>query len=282
MRRTAPNRMDLRGAVALITGAAQGIGLETATRLVDAGARVVLVDIDPGQLDKALATIGRDSARAVVADVRDLDAMIGAVDQAIESFGRLDVLVANAGVTPPTATLRTIEPDAFRRVIDINLLGAMNTVRAGIEQIVANRGHIHLIGSCAAFAPGMGGAAYMISKAGVEQLSRALRIELSPHRASVGISYFGIVETSLARATLDDDLVGRQIGDLLPWPLNRRITANHAADTIVAAIRGRTATSIVPRAWVPYSWFRGIINAVLDRKLTSDPKIEAIVRQLEA
>lgn len=272
--------LSLPGAVVLVTGAAQGIGLDTATRFVAAGSKVTLVDIDGDRLDRAVSSLG-DNAIGVVADVRDADALRAATERTLEVFGRLDVVVANAGVTPPTATLRTVDPDDFRRVIDVNLIGALNTVRATVEPIIACGGHIQLIGSCAAFAPGMGGAAYMVSKAGVEQLARALRIELAPHRVSVGISYFGIVETALTRATLDDDAVGRRIGQLLPWPLSRRVDADYAASTIVDAVRNRTASRIVPRTWVPYSWFRGIINAVLDRVLVGDPQVAGIIRALE-
>ncbi|RWA22659.1 hypothetical protein MBRU_11965 [Mycolicibacterium brumae DSM 44177] len=272
--------MSLPGAVVLITGAAQGIGLDTARRFAAAGAKVVLVDVDGDRLDRAVASLG-GNAIAVVADVRDVDALRGATVQALEAFGGLDVVVANAGVTPPTATLRIVDLDDFRRVIDINLIGALNTVRATVEPIIARGGHIQLIGSCAAFAPGMCGAAYMVSKAGVEQLARALRIELAPHGVSVGISYFGIVETSLTRATLDEDPMGRQIGKLLPWPLNRRVHADYAASTIVAAVRSRTASRIVPRTWVPYAWFRGVINTVLDRFLVADAELAGIIRALE-
>jgi NAD(P)-dependent dehydrogenase (short-subunit alcohol dehydrogenase family) len=280
MSHTAP--LNLVGAVVVITGGAQGIGLETARRFAGTGANVVLIDADGRQLDRAVESIGRRCAMGMVADVRDPEALAAAVRQASTAFGRVDVIVANAGITPPTATLRNIELDTFRRVLDVNLVGALNTVRAGVDAVIASGGHIQLIGSCAAFSPGMGGAAYMISKAGVEQLGRALRIELAPHGVSVGISYFGIVETALARVTLDDDPIGKRIGGMLPWPLNRRISAGTAASSIVAAVRGRRATSVVPRTWLPYSWLRGIINPVLDRVLPRDSDVAEIVRQLDA
>ena len=277
---TARAAMNLSGAVVFVTGAAQGIGFEAASRFVAAGSRVVLVDVDEEKLGKARAQLGNDSI-SVVADVRDAGALTAAADQVVQTWGRIDVVVANAGVTPPPATLRTIEPDSFQRVIDINLLGAVRTVRATTEHIISSRGHIQLIGSCAAFAPGMGGAAYMISKAGVEQLGRALRIELAAHGVTVGISYFGIVDTALARTTLDDDPMGRRIGELLPWPLNQRIDAGQAAASIVDAVGRRKASSTVPRVWMPYAWLRGVINVVLDQQLAANPAVASIIRQLE-
>ncbi|MGX9673641.1 short-chain dehydrogenase/reductase [Mycobacterium sp. HM-7] len=277
---TARPAMNLSGAVVFITGAAQGIGFEAASRFVAAGSRVALVDIDREQLAEAQALLGNDTV-GIVADVRDAEALTAAAAQVVRTWGRIDVVVANAGVTPPPATIRTIEPDAFQRVIDINLLGAVHTVRATTEHVIASRGHIQLIGSCAAFAPGMGGAAYMISKAGVEQLGRALRIELATHHVTVGISYFGIVDTALARTTLDDDPVGQRIGELLPWPLNKRIDAGDAAAAIVDAVSRRTASSTVPRAWIPYAWLRGVINVILDQQLAANPTVAGIIRQLE-
>ncbi|MFW0797274.1 short-chain dehydrogenase/reductase [Gordonia sp. CPCC 205515] len=267
--------------VALITGAAQGIGLETARLLAARGARVVLADVAADRLAAIAREFPTDRWLTVEADVRVLDSMESAVRAILDRFGRLDVVVANAGVTPPPATLRTVAPEAFERVVDINLLGVFNTVRAGIEPVIAAGGHIEVVGSCAAFAPGMGGAAYMISKAGVEQLGRALRIELAAHGASAGIAYFGIVETALTRATLDDDELGREIGSELPWPLSRRITAQDAAAVIVDAVAGRRARVIAPRQWTVYAALRGLINPLLDLRLERDKGIRDLIRRLE-
>ncbi|WHU47811.1 short-chain dehydrogenase/reductase [Gordonia sp. L191] len=274
--------IHLPGAVALVTGGAQGIGLATTRRLVGRGARVVVTDIDTGALAAADAELGSDNVVTVDADVRDLDALRAAVRHGIDRFGHLDVAIANAGVTPPPATLRDIDPEAFRRVLDINLIGAFNTIKATVEPIIAGRGHIELVASCAAFAPGMGGSAYMISKSAVEQLGRALRIEVAPHGASAGLAYFGIVDTKMTRETLDDDPLGREIGAQLPWPLSTRITGDRAAEVIVDAVADRRARAIAPRSWVPYSLLRGLINPVLDAQLVRDKSIHAIIDQLEA
>jgi NAD(P)-dependent dehydrogenase (short-subunit alcohol dehydrogenase family) len=273
--------MALLGSVVLVTGGAQGIGLATAQRLHRQGARVVLLDIDGPRLSAAAKGLGDDRVLTIEADVRSLESMTAAVDKTLTQFGRLDVAVVNAGVTPPTATLRSIDPTEFERVIDVNLLGAWNTVRASIDPVIEAGGHIQLIASCAAFAPGMGGAAYMISKGGVEQLGRALRIELAPHGATVGLTYFGIVETQLARATLDTDPIGREIGAQLPWPLNKRIGVDSGANTVVRAIERRKSSTIAPRQWIPYALLRGLINPVLDARLVRDRTVHQIIRSLD-
>ncbi|MGV9672977.1 short-chain dehydrogenase/reductase [Gordonia sp. NPDC003504] len=274
--------LALPGSVALITGAAAGIGLATARRFVAAGADVVLTDVDAAGLSAAVDKLDNEHALAVHADVRELDSLQIAVEKGIGRFGHLDIAVANAGVTPPPATLRDIAPEDFRRVIDINLIGAFNTIKATIEPITQRRGHIELVASCAAFAPGMGGSAYMISKSAVEQLGRALRIELAPHGASAGLAYFGIVETGMTRATLDDDPLGKEIGAQLPWPLNKRISVEQAAEVIVTASAERKARTIAPRQWTAYSLLRGLINPVLDAQLVRDKSIHSIITTLES
>ncbi|GAM47000.1 short-chain dehydrogenase/reductase [Nocardia seriolae] len=268
------------GRVALITGAGQGIGRELATILHRRGASVAIVDVD-AHAATSLATALGERALPVIADVSDRAAMAEAIHQAAAYFGHLDMVVANAGVVPRPATLRTIDPADFDLVLDINLTGVFNTVHPALDHIITAHGHVVVVSSCAAFAPGMGGAPYMISKAAVEQLGRALRVELAPHGASAGIAYFGIVETEMTHATLDRDDLGRRIEALLPGPLNTRITAEKAARTIADAIEHRAAQSISPRAWIPYALLRGAINTVLDCGLAHDPRVHALLREVE-
>ncbi|MFF2557003.1 SDR family oxidoreductase [Nocardia sp. NPDC058058] len=268
------------GQTVLITGAGQGIGHELAVLLHERGARVALVDID-GHAVAAIAHRLGDRAFAVTADVADREAMRQAVIRTVEHFGGLDVVVANAGVVPRPATLRIMDGADFDRVIGINLTGVFNTVRPALDEIVSARGHVVVVSSCAAFAPGMAGAPYMISKAGVEQFGRALRVELAPFGATAGIAYFGIVDTDMTRATLDRDELGRDLDDLLPWPLNVRITAARAAEVIADGIEKRAARTIAPYGWEPYALLRGLVNVVLDRALAADPRVHDLVRRAE-
>ncbi|WP_084522595.1 SDR family oxidoreductase [Nocardia inohanensis] len=270
----------IRNRVVLITGAGQGIGRELAGLLHRRGAEIAVLDIDPAAAESAAKQLG-ERAFAIAADVADRAAMSAAIDQVVNRFGQLDVVVANAGVVPAPATLRTIDARAFDRVIDINLTGVFNTVQPALDHVIRARGHVVVVSSCAAFAPGMGGAPYMISKAGVEQLGRALRVELAPHSATAGIAYFGIVDTAMTRNTLDDNDIGRRLDNLLPWPLNLRITAAQAARTIADGIERRAARTIAPAGWQPYALLRGLINTVLDSALTADPRVHALLREVE-
>ncbi|CAM3077058.1 short-chain dehydrogenase/reductase [Skermania piniformis] len=268
------------GKVALITGAAQGIGAALATRLHERGAAVVLVDVAADAVADTAAAVGARTL-PLAADVTDRAAMRAVVEQTVQRFGRLDVVVANAGVTPRPATLRTMDPADFDRVIGINLTGVFNTVHPALDQVVLHRGHVVVVSSCAAFAPGMGGSTYMMSKAAVEQLGRALRVELAGSGASAGVAYFGIVQTAMTRDMLDEDELGRELNELLPWPLNVRITADEAAATIADGIARRAARTIAPSGWEPYALLRGAANVVLDNRLAGDPRVAGLISDLE-
>ncbi len=279
--RSKPEPLRLDGRVALITGGAQGIGLATAETLAARGARIVIVDVDQQGVDKAVAGIGQPLAHGIRADVRDREAMADAVAQAVERFGRLDIVVANAGVTPVPATIRTMDLDDFDRVLEINLTGVVNTVAPAVDEVVAHGGHIVVVASVAAFAPGFAGVAYMASKAAVEQFGRALRIELGMTGATAGVAYFGVVQTSMVKNTLDDDPLGREIDTMMPFPLRRRISAAQAGKTIVDGITHRSARTIAPRAWGSYSLMREMVNRGMEDMLRADTRLHEVLRKIE-
>ncbi len=274
--------LDVAGKVVLITGGADGIGLETARCLRARGALLVIVDRNETAAQNAVALLGKQSALAIAADVTDRAAMRAAIEQTLAHFGRLDVVVANAGITPPPATIRTSNLDDFDRVIAVNLTGVLNTVHPAIEALIKQQGHIVVVASCAAFCPPVAGASYMISKAAVEQLGRGLKLELAPHGVSVTVSYFGLVDTQLARTTLDNDPMGNDLNQQLPAPLRKRISAQHAGEVIANAIKKRAEHSMAPMAWESLSLLRGLVNPVLDRYLVGDPHIHDVLRELEA
>jgi NAD(P)-dependent dehydrogenase (short-subunit alcohol dehydrogenase family) len=270
------NHIELVGKVALVTGGARGIGAATVATLVSAGVSVAVVDRD-------FPTDAKSSDRVLLltGDVTDPDAMVDCVARTVQTFGGLDIVIANAGITPPPATIRSIDRGVFDSVMAVNFEGVLNIVRAAADEIVASGGHVLLISSCAAFTPGMGGSAYMVSKAAVEQLGRALRIELAAVGASAGLAYFGVVDTDLARDTLDNDPLGQRIGGFLPWPLNKRLSSQRAADLLVRSIRTRRARLIAPAQWTPYFWFRGMLNPALEWKLVRDREVADIICELE-
>src|SRR6185503_2210927 len=175
---------SLHGKVALVTGAARGIGYESARQLHMRGASVAVLDLDAEQAREAAERVG-ERALGIGADVTDSGAMLAAVARTVERFGALDVAVANAGIAPPTVTTtRAIAPEEWERVVDVNLMGTWHTVRAALPQVSERQGQLVLNGSILSYANGYLASPYAVSKAAVEQLARALRVELAPFGAS--------------------------------------------------------------------------------------------------
>lgn len=276
-----PGPLELDGKVAVVTGGGNGIGRETAHSLAARGCLVAVVDADEAAAKQVAAEIGEHRAVGVAADVRDREAVAEAVRVVLRRWGKLHVVVANAGVTPEPATVRVGDPADFERVVSVNLFGVLNTAKATVEPLLHSRGHIAVVASAAAFCPPVGGASYMVSKAAVEQLGRALRLELAPHGVTATVCYFGVVDTRLAHATLDHDPLGRALNAMLPSPLRGRITAHEAAQAVVAAVERRRARTTAPAAWEPVSWLRGLLNPALDRLLVRDTRLHTLIRELE-
>src|SRR5918998_1238627 len=134
------------GKVAMITGAARGIGFETARQLHAKGASVAVLDLDRESAGQACEMIG-ERTLAIGADVTDSAAMRLAVNEVVERFGGLDIVVANAGIAPPVRPMTRIGTEAFERVIEIDLLGVWRTVHAALPHVVERRGHIVVIAS---------------------------------------------------------------------------------------------------------------------------------------
>jgi len=273
---------DLQGKVALVTGGARGIGLETGRALAARGASVVLVDLDEDDARRAAAELGEERVLGLAGDVTDRGAMQQAVAQAVERFGGLDVVVANAGIAARAATFRATNDEAFDRVIDVDLHGVVRTVSAALPQIVARRGHVVVVSSIYAFTNGLGAVPYAMSKAAVEQLGRALRVELAQHGASATIAYFGFIDTAMVHQAIDDDPLLEAVKDRLPRPLRKRLTPRVAGEAIVRGIEKRSPQVIQPRRWTVMSLLRGPMALLSDQAMIKDAKIQEIARGLDA
>ena len=276
---------DLNGKVALVTGGARGIGFETARQLHLRGASVAVLDLDAEEAREAAERIG-SRAFGVRADVTDEGGMLAAVAAVVDRFGGLDIAVANAGIAPPTVTTaRTMPGEEWKRVVDVNLIGAWHTARAVLPQVSERGGQIVFIGSIYSFANGLLASPYAVSKAGVEALGRALRAELAPLGASASVVYFGWVDTELVRESLDRREEGRGariLGEILPRFLLRRIPPARAGATIVRALEERAPRAFAPWEWRYISALRGLLNPLLDRRMDRDAKIAAVVAEVEA
>lgn len=203
----------LEGKVAFVTGAARGQGPAHAVRLAGEGADIVAIDLadklpDCAPYPSATQEDLEETARLVEAagarimtsavDTRDLDGLCNAVDDGVAALGRLDVIVANAGISAPAAW-NDITPEAFKDVMDINVTGTWNTVMAGAQKIIdgGRGGSIILIGSAAGVKLQPFMIHYTASKHAVTGMARAFAAELGKHAIRVNSVHPGPVVTEM-------------------------------------------------------------------------------------
>jgi NAD(P)-dependent dehydrogenase (short-subunit alcohol dehydrogenase family) len=272
---------DLNGKVALVTGAARGIGYETARQLQMRGASVAVLDLDSEQAREAAERIGERTI-GIGADVTDDGAMMSAVAETVERFGGLDVVVANAGIAPVRlATARGMAGEEWERVFAVDMLGVWRTVRAALPEIVERHGHVVVVSSVYAFVNGFLNSPYAAAKAGVESLGRSLRAELTPLGASASVAYFGWVDTKMVQDAAEQQHFDR-LQNQLPAFMKRRIAPGEAAAAVVRGIEERSPRIFAPRWWRYVSAFRGILNPLLDRRLESHQDPTSITREIES
>lgn len=170
---------DLEGKTVLITGASRGIGAAAVRAFAEAGANVGLIARSKGEIAALAEELGPDRALAITCDIVRFWEVSAAVDATIEAFGRLDVLINNAGVIDPIAPVDEADTDAWGQLVDINLKGAFHGLRAAAPVMAAQgAGTIITISSGAATTPIEGWSAYCASKAGAKMLTEAADLEL--------------------------------------------------------------------------------------------------------
>ena len=188
---------SIAGKTVLITGASRGIGLEAARVFAAAGAKV---GIAARSLDALEAIAGETGAVPIACDVADYAAVEAAVSRMQADFGRLDILINNAGAIDPIAPLSSVDPVEFGRLIDINLKGVLHGLRAALPVMQAQgAGTIITVGSGAAHNPLEGWGAYCSSKAGAWMLTRVADTEARAHGVRVISLSPGTVATDMQR-----------------------------------------------------------------------------------
>jgi NAD(P)-dependent dehydrogenase (short-subunit alcohol dehydrogenase family) len=269
--------IDLSGRVAFVTGASSGLGAQFARTLARAGAGVVLAARRIERLKTLRAEIeaaGGD-AHVVALDVTDPHSIRAAVAHAETEMGTIDVLVNNSGVST-TQRLVDVTPEDFDLVMNTNLRGAFFVAQeVGKRMIARSRGtapgtftggRIVNIASMAGLRVMSQIGVYAMSKAAVEVLARALRVELAPFGASATSVHFGFIDTDMVHQALDTDPEVKGAVDALPSPLRRRLKPEHAAAAVVAGIETRAPRVITPGVWKVFFALRGIIAPLLDAR----------------
>lgn len=230
-----------------------------AHRLHAKGANLVLTDIDEDLLARQRDELGTDRVLTVVADVRDLPAMQGAAAAAVERFGGIDIVLANAGIASYGSVLQ-VDPEAFKRVLDINVLGVFHTVRATLPSVIERRGYVLIVSSLAAYAAAPGLAPYNASKAAVEHFANALRLEVAHRGVDVGSAHMSWIDTALVRDSKSDMSTFGEMLSRLPGPLKTTTSVARCGEAFVKGIEGRRTRVNCP-GWVGLvRWLRPILS----------------------
>jgi len=217
---------DLEGKVAVVTGASQGIGRAIAAGFCEAGADVVVCSRKADEATRAAEEIdfgGEGRAMGVEADVRELADVRRMIEATVREFGKLDILVANAGVGGGFDPIDEIEPDDWRRVIDTNLTGVYHCCHVAVPEMKKRGGGwIITIGSLAGRYAFAGGTAYNASKFGLVGFSEALMLDVREHGIRVSCvmpgsvdTYFNDTEPSSDTWKLSSEDVARSVLQLL-------------------------------------------------------------------
>lgn len=198
--------MDVQGKVALVTGAGSGIGRATALLLARQGARVACLSRSPEEIEAVAAEIEREAkghALAVTADISDEAEMKKAVDEVINRWGRLDIVLANAGVNGVWAPIEDLKPEEWEQTIRINLTGTFLTLRAAAPHLKRRGGSVIITSSVngTRMFSNIGASAYATSKAGQVAFAKMMALELAKHRVRVNVICPGAIETSIDDST---------------------------------------------------------------------------------
>ena len=220
---------DFAARVALVTGAAQGMGRATAERLISRGASVAVNDLDPDRIGRVALELG-ERALALPGSVADSARVRAMVQETVDRFGRVDILVNNAGICYSNPFER-ISEEEWRRLIDVNLTGTFLCTQAVVVPMKAGRyGRIVNLSSVAGKnVSTVGGASYTASKAGVLGLTRATAKELAQYGITANAVCPGMIDTEMIRKAWTSE----QLDAYLPSiPLHRLGSPHEVADLI--------------------------------------------------
>lgn len=216
------------GRVAVITGASRGIGLAIAERIVSEGGKVVITGRKQAGIDAAIETLGSEYALGVAGSADDIAHQAVTVKAAIESFGRLDVLVNNTGINPAYGQLLDLEPAAAQKIMAVNVVSALLWVQhAHRAWFGEHGGAVVNVASVAGLKPAENIGFYGSSKAALIHLTTQLASELGP-QIRVNAVAPAVVKTRFAEALYD----GKESDLLKAYPLNRLGTPGDIASAV--------------------------------------------------
>jgi NAD(P)-dependent dehydrogenase (short-subunit alcohol dehydrogenase family) len=248
--------------VAVITGAARGIGFESARQLA-ATHRVALLDLDAAGVEQAAARIGGDAVHAAC-DITDAGAVARAVADVVERCGGIDVAIANAGIATAGA-LRHLDPDVLAVQLEVNLIGSWRFLHACVPHVIARRGYVLGVASASAIVAPPGLGAYAASKAGFEHLLNVLRVEVAHLGVDVGVAFFSWIDTDMVRGGDARHPAFAELRADLRGPAGRTLSVAAAGAAIVDAVSERRRTVVAPGFVKAAYLLRGAIGPLVER-----------------
>ena len=176
---------DFKDKTAIITGGAQGFGLDIAKRFLKSGAKVIIWDIDPKMIEKSVKDLNNSNLSSNVVDVSNYKEVESCVNKIVEN-SNIDVLINNAGITGPTASLWEYDIEEWKKVVNINLMGTFNCCKAIVPNMIKNNyGRIVNVASVAGKDGNANASAYSVGKAGAIGLTKSLGKELADKNIAV-------------------------------------------------------------------------------------------------
>jgi NAD(P)-dependent dehydrogenase (short-subunit alcohol dehydrogenase family) len=276
--------MSLFNKRVLITGAARGIGAETARQLAAQGAKVAVVGLEPELLKALAAELGAGHTWAEC-DVTDKASLEAAVAKSVAALGGLDAVIANAGIAS-NGTVAISPVEALVKTVEVNLIGVIQTVSATLPAITQSRGYYLIVSSAAALKSMPGTSAYAASKMGVDHFANAFRLEVAHKGIDVGVVYPAWVDTDIVRDQQRDLASFDAARRKLPWPFNVMTSVEECASAFVDAVATRRRKSYVPKALAPVGAVRQFFMSpvweffVKREAKTAIPRVEKEVQAL--
>lgn len=269
-------RYDLAGRVVAITGSTGGLGRAVAVALKVRGARLALFDLDADAVAAQVKSLGTSSdVWGTHIDVRSWETTEKAIDAAATHFGGLDVIIASAGIAI-SSPMEKLAPEAFDRVIDINLNGVWRTFRAALPHVRQRQGYMLAISSMAAFVHSPLQAQYTASKAGIWAMCDSVRLEV--RRLGVGVGT--IHPTFFATAMMDEvlaDPAGVKIWGGNSKGLWKMVPLRAVVDGVIRGIERRKDLIVIPSKNGLVARAPGLFRRSIERVGFNDRDIEAAI-----
>jgi NAD(P)-dependent dehydrogenase (short-subunit alcohol dehydrogenase family) len=266
------SRRSFREATVVVSGAGGGLGRAVAERFARSGASLVLLDLSREAVETTAAAIARSggTSLALACDVTDLASCDMAIASAVEKFGRVDVLVNNAGITHRSPFAAT-DLAVIRRVMEVNFFGAMNLTHAALPHLLTSRGAIAAISSVAGFTPLIARTGYAASKHAMHGFFESLRTEVRPQGVDVTMVCPSFIATGIDRNALGAD---GQLARHAQVVIGRRMTADFVADRIHAGVARREPLLLIGstarQAWWVSRFAPSLFERLMARRLQGE------------